>query len=423
MSPAVCFRCDWQGITRRRVCPSCGAPLYVRQREAEPVRAHEAGPERPERRRRSLPAGMSIGLALVLAVAVVATIQAFPKHASERPTPEVKRQRAASDPAMHAGSLVYLTAPEDEPPSLWVVDLQAAGGAAPGPRVPEGTRELVDLSKAGPGWVGIERAARGRRTWAAAVHGVAPDARVVGLGRGDLVAWGPEGTSLVFARNGRVESNGCAPVRINLVTVATRREEWALDDPGFCGPVLSLSRSSAATYFTAASGDRLSVYLTGAVGVPHLMFDGLGVLSAAPPSAFLLSAKQAQDTVGAEPGRDPTLLGWKGIGGPISVGDGDHVFTVERILSWSRDGSLVALVGRLGDRDGVFVVSAGAGTGPRVPRYVMPQSRAIDATFDAGGALYLAADGLIVVDRGGELTRVRLPQDAPPPVGPIVWIP
>ena len=97
----------------------------------------------------------------------------------------------------------------------------------------------------------------------------------------------------MFARNGRRAAAGCAPVRISLVTVLTEKIEWALDDPGFCGPVLSLSRSAAATYFTAASGDRLSVYLTGSVGVPHLMFDGVGVISAKPPSAFLLAPDAA----------------------------------------------------------------------------------------------------------------------------------
>ncbi len=80
------------------------------------------------------------------------------------------------------------------------------------------------------------------------------------------------------------------------MTVLTEKVEWALDDPGFCGPVLSLSRSEAATYFSAASGDRLSVYLTGSVGVPHLTFDGVGMLSASPPSAFLLHARASPRT-------------------------------------------------------------------------------------------------------------------------------
>jgi hypothetical protein len=418
MSPAACFRCDWQGATRDRDCPSCGAPLYRRPRAPAPFLADEAEPERDDRPRRSPPPGVSIGVALVVAVAVVVAIELFPGAVPSRRSSAASHDRAVSATAVGAGSLVYLTASDD----LWIVDLQA-GGAGPGPNVPDGTRELVDLSGAGPGWLGIERAREGRMVSAAVVRGVHEDADVVGLGHGDLVAWGPEGTSLVFARNGHADRDGCAPVRINLVTVATRQEQWALDDPGFCGPVLSLSRSTAATYFTAASGDRLSVYLTGAVGVPHLMFDGLGVLSAAPPSAFLLNAHASQETLDLRPSRGGTMLGWKGIGGPITVGDGTNALTVERILSWSGDGSHVALVGALGEREGLFVLSAAAGTGPRVPRFVMPARRTMDATFDASGGLYLSANGHVFVERGGVLTRAPLPADAPEPAGPIVWIP
>jgi len=418
MTPAVCFRCDWQGTARGRTCPSCGAPLYRRPREPDPFVADDPGPDRDERPRHSLPPGVSTGIALVLAIAVVAAIELFPEPAPAPGSSALEQDRAASSAPLRAGSLVYLTTSG----GLWVVDLQA-GGAGPGPTVPDGTRELVDLSGAGPDWIGIERTGGAHRVSAAVIRGVEADADRVGLGRGDLVAWGPRGTSLVFARNGHAPGDECAPVRIALVTVATSREAWALDDPGFCGPVLSLSRSSAATYFTSASGDRLSVYLTGAVGVPHLMFEGLGVLSAAPPSAFLLNAHAAQGTLSSRPSRGGTLLGWKGIGGPITVGNGTDALTVERILSWSSDGSRVALVGALAGREGVFVLSAGAGTGPRVPRYVMPAGRRMDATFDAGGGLYLATDGGIVVDRGGVLSRVPLPDDAPPPAGPIVWIP
>ena len=416
MSPAVCFRCDWQGTTRGRACPSCGAELYRTPREPEPFLEFDAGPERDERPSRSLPRGMSIGVALVLAVGVVAATQRFSAPAAGHRA--ASHDGGASHREVRPGSLVYLT----DSDGLWVVDLRA-GGAGPGPRVPDGTRELVDLSGAAPGWIGIERAREGRLVSAAVVRGVDRNARLEDLGRGDLVAWGPRGTSLVFARNGRVEGDDCAPVRISLVTVATSREEWALDDPGFCGPVLSLSRSTAATYFTSASGDRLSVYLTGAVGVPHLMFDGLGVLSAAPPSAFLLNAHAAQDTLDERPSRDGTLLGWKGIGGPVTVGDGTNALTVDRILAWSPDGSRVALAGALGEREGVFVLSAGAGTGPRVPRFVMRGGRTMDATFDASGGLYLSADGRIFLDRRGVLSRLALPADAPAPAGPIVWIP
>lgn len=418
MIEAVCFRCDWQGRARAATCPSCGAPLFRPDRGdvgresviAEDDEAHLG--EDPAKR--SAPCGAAIAIAVVLALVAVISVDVIAREPSPTRSPPARSEPTA------AGTLVYL-ARDHGRARLWVVDL-LAGVARPGPRVSRGTAELVDVSGASPGWVGVERRTDGRRVAVSVLRSVAPDADAVALGHGDLVAWGPGGASLVFARSGRRAPAGCAPVRISLVTVLTEKIEWALDDPGFCGPLLSLSRSAAATYFTAASGDRLSVYLTGSVGVPHLMFDGVGVISAKPPSAFLLTPEPRTSR------RDPsmgtgTLLGWKGIGGPVTVGDGRDVLVIERILAWTSDGGRVALVGTLGARSGVFVLDAGSGSGLRVPRFVMPADPGLDATFDAAGRLYLSAEGRLSVARDGSIDRLPLPLGAPAPSGPIVWIP
>jgi hypothetical protein len=47
----------------------------------------------------------------------------------------------------------------------------------------------------------------------------------------------------------------------------------------------------------------------------------------------------------------------------------------------------------------------------------------LDATFADDGALYLADGDLIRVWREGRLTTLALPRDAPPPAGPVVWMP
>jgi hypothetical protein len=416
MSEAVCFRCDRQGPARARTCLSCGAPLY----RAGPAVGSGATQDDEARlgenpRDGSVPRGAAIAVAVVVALVAVTSIELLFGEA-----PAARPGGSTAEP-VGSGSLVYV-APDHGRARLWVLDL-FAGVARPGPFVARGTAELVDVSGASSGWIGLERRSDRRRVAVSIVRGVAPDAEVLGLGRGDLVAWGPGGSSLVFARNGRSARGECAPVRISLVTVVTEKVQWALDDPGFCGPVLSLSRSAAATYFTAASGDRLSVYLTGTVGVPHLMFDGVGMISASPPSAFLLTPGSSRTS-----GRDPssgarTLLGWKGIGGPVVVGRGEDVLAIDRILAWSRDGRRVALVGALGVRGGVFVLDAGSGSAIRVPRYVMPAGPGLDATFDVRGRLYLVRDGRVFVAGDGSLRRLPLPAGAPSPSGPFVWIP
>ena len=365
--------------------------------------------------KRAAPRGIAIGIAVVLALVAVGSIE-LASHRGSAP-----RAISSNLKPVGPGALVYLTRDHGRA-QLWVVDL-LAGVTRPGPVVARRTSELVDVSGASSGWVGLERRGDRREVGVSVLRGVAPDADVVGLGHGDLVAWGPGGASLVFARNGRTASAGCASVRISLVTVVTEKVEWALDDPGFCGPVLSLSRSAAATYFTAASGDRLSVYLTGSVGVPHLMFDGVGIISARPPSAFLLTPDSEQASRGDPSSGAGTLLGWKGIGGPVTVGRGDDDLAIDRILAWSSDGSHVALVGTLGALRGVFVLDAGSGSGIRVPRYVMPAGPELDATFDGHGRLYLAEeDGIFVADARSH-GRLPLPPGAATPAGPIVWIP
>jgi len=420
MMEKVCLRCDWQGRARMSRCPSCGAPLYRPDRAdgapvPDAVVEDDEGHLGEDPTRRSAPRGVAIAIAVVLALVTVISVDMI-AHEPSPPGSVPARSESTG-----AGTLVYLARDHGQA-RLWVVDL-LAGVARPGPTMPRGTAELVDVSGATSGWVGVERHTDRRKVAVSVLRGVAPDAEAVGLGHGDLVAWGPGGASLVFARNGRRPTAGCAPVRISLVTVLTEKVEWALDDPGFCGPVLSLSRSAAATYFTAASGDRLSVYLTGSVGVPHLMFDGMGVISAKPPSAFLLTPHSPLISRGDPSSGTGTLLGWKGIGGPVTVGDGEDVLVIERILAWTGDGGRVALVGSVGARSGVFVLDAGSGSGIRVPRFVMPADPGLDATFDASGHLYVSAGGRVSVARDGSLEGLPLPAGAPAPSGPIVWIP
>jgi hypothetical protein len=83
----------------------------------------------------------------------------------------------------------------------------------------------------------------------------------------------------------------------------------------------------------------------------------------------------------------------------------------------------VAIVGAVGARRGVFVLDAGSGSATRVPRYVMAATPDLDGTFDGRGRLYLVANGEVFVAGEGPPRRLSLPSGAPPPSGPIVWIP
>lgn len=431
MVEALCFRCDWRGAVDDDRCPACGTqalgvadaeprrhgPPQARVHRAQAVERADQEATEPEpppsargRGRRVAPLRIA-ALAVALGLAAVASVELGLAGGAERDEP----------PAHGSGTLVYLARSEEGEASLWLVDL-GAGSARLGPRVPDTTLRLVDLSDASPGWLGLEHRTSAGRLAVSVLDGLDPAATLRRVGRGDLVAWGPDGSTVVIARNGRRGDDGCAPVRIELVTLATGKAGWALRDPGFCGPVLSLSRSSAATYFSAASGDRMGVYLTGSVGVPHLMFEGLAMVSAAPPSAFLLAPpgpRGAERALGATGG---ALLGWKGLGGPVAIASGGEPLLVGRVLAWSPDGGRAALVGTLGEREGVFVLEAGSGSGSRPPRYVLPVAERLDAAFDRRGDLYVVAGGRAFVVRGRTAVPLALPEGTPAPVGPLVWL-
>ena len=150
----VCFRCDWQGRAHTSRCPSCGAPLY-RPDRADGARGPAAVVEDDEAHLgvdptwRSAPRGAAIAIAVAIALVTVITVDVIARKPSPAGSALVRKQSTG------AGTLVYL-ARDHGRARLWVVDLPV-GAARPGPTVPRGTAELVDVSGAASGWVGVER--------------------------------------------------------------------------------------------------------------------------------------------------------------------------------------------------------------------------------------------------------------------------
>ncbi len=94
------------------------------------------------------------------------------------------------------------------------------------------------------------------------------------------------------------------------------------------------------------------------------------------------------------------------------------------VLASSADGRYAAVAGRIGGREGIWVVDVPAGTARLLPiRREPPLSRLSAVTFDAQDRLYGAGPALIVAQRGSVLLPIRLPAGAPPPVGPVAWLP
>jgi len=105
-----------------------------------------------------------------------------------------------------------------------------------------------------------------------------------------------------------------------------------------------------------------------------------------------------------------------------SYGVGDEGFAIERVLAWSPDALTALVVGRLGDRRGVYELDAGPAVGQRVPRYVGTAAGYPYATWTSSGvAILQTRDGLFVLTPRASV-RMPAPADAPAPLGPMVWI-
>lgn len=71
----------------------------------------------------------------------------------------------------------------------------------------------------------------------------------------------------------------------------------------------------------------------------------------------------------------------------------------------------------------MFRLHAGSGTGVREPELVVRSPDVLDATFAVDGSLFLTRGVEILVERGGSVSRLPLPEGMRDVAGPIVWIP
>jgi hypothetical protein len=295
---------------------------------------------------------------------------------------------------------------------LWRLDL-ATYQSSQGPQIAPAV-DLVDATEVGHGWLGLTAVVHGRQT-AFLLHGTSAFIEPTPIDTGDLVAWGPGGSSVAVSSHGRARADGCRSERVDVTDVNTGIPQNVLDEPKGCGDVVSLGRSGAATYYTRAATGGVGIYFTGVVGVPHLVLDGYAMLSVSPVSDFLV--------VPAGGTSSGAVLFWRGHGGPVPLGDANDDLIVGRVLAWSPDGAQAAVLGSLGLREGVFVLDSGPGVERREPTFVVPGGPDIGASFNDEGVLYLVIGGHLFSYADGVLSDVLLPEGSPAPSGPIVWMP
>jgi hypothetical protein len=321
------------------------------------------------------------------------------------------------------GTLVYATEQADGASRLYRWDLQS-GRVEPGPRV-RGLVSLVDASGAHAGWVGVTSRLPGGSLRGSVLPSLRPDSRPVPIITGDLVAWGAGGLSIAAVREGR-NVRGCRhPVRVVVGEVANGVREVPYHAVT-CDHILSLGRDVGVTYLSLRRGGRTSVDFVGYQALHEILADH-ALVSVSPASDMIVVPAVS---VGSEP-TDSTLpppaaaaVFFRGLGAlnPLPFANGRQPLEVRSFLAWSPDASTALVAGRLGLREGIFEMSLGPGTAPRLPVFVSRVPGPAWATFAGDGSGLVTMGGQVFLLRDQTLEPMRLPADAPLPTGPLVWL-
>jgi hypothetical protein len=433
MARAACFRCDWVGETDESACPNCGTALY--RSASEPVRERGSAtpPQAPRDRgvrppeaprgeylaesaltgapgdpapRRSHRFAAFVALALFLTGGVWWFLRAHEVPQAGDP--------AASPPP--EGYLVY-TAGQTGSQRLWSWDPRT-GTATEGPALDGEVTQLVSAQGALTGWLGVTTRGEEGLLEASILRSQTADARPVHVFTADLVAWGPNGASVVSAGLGDT-TNGCyATLKVYRERLDRGVQEPVYRRTQFCGRIPTIGQTFASTYFTWIRPHGLKrsrgvgVFSLGN-GEPHRALRGWALVSVSPTSALLV--RPAHGTGAA--------LFWNGATTPEPYRSIDGTpIQVDEVLTWTvgADGALV--VGTMGERPGLYLLDTTPG-GDRVPRYIGVASVPAAATAAFDGSLYVAMQGRILVWRGDHLVEVDLPEGAPTPSGPLAWLP
>lgn len=430
MARETCFRCDWEGETGGSTCPRCGTPLYRARRG--PGRDDELGrdrrdapsddarpppaaprpeflpssaatdPEAPFVARRSRPFAAFVALAVL----VTGGLWWFLR------THEVSEGTGAAPSPPPSGRLVYATGDGEQ---LWTWDPRT-DTTTQGPVVDDEVVQLVSAQGALAGWLGVTTRDPGGRLEASILRSQAPDAHAAHVFTADLVAWGPNGASVVYAGLGR-ESNGCyADLKVYRERLDRGVGEDVFRRSSFCGEIPMLAQTLAATYFTWEREDRTGVFFVGN-GEAHAILGGWSLLSASPTSDLLV------EPAGGTPAERGAALFWRGAIEPDPYhGAGGGPVLVERILAWTAGADGALAVATVDGREGLYLLDTTA-EGDRVPRYVGINGEPVFAAAALDGSLYVAIQGRLLAWRGGRLQEIDLPEGAPRPTGPLAWLP
>jgi hypothetical protein len=439
----LCLRCDWSGSTKEVVCPSCGSQLF-RPPGAPPARTRWRPVRRERRRSRrsrrsealatptaesfdpavpdeaptqaapvSRRAGWMAG-AVVLAVALVLGVVV---QRATPPAPPI-----APAPGLQ-GDLVFAASEIGDRSRLWIWDL-ATGEIREGPVVGSPVK-LVDAYRAAPGegWIGVVSTVAGRQEAALLRNFATTDVPTPVL-RGQLVDWSTGGDLVVSATK---SPEACSELRVESFRFGADIRSELLDQP-ICGRLTGLGLDDATAHVGLEDGELAWVARVWQ-GSADPWIEGVSLVAVAEGGGALvttscLAPNAGSATCGALAYADPALPGDDRM---IPYADDEvGMLMSERFLGWSRDGRTGFVLGTYGDVRGVYAVTP-ARARPRPPRLIVAsvatEVYVAESSGSGGGELFISRDGgLLLVRADGEQVPLVVPDGAPSPDGPIVWL-
>jgi len=401
------------------------APSAAPPRPSSPPPPSDAGAiEATTTRSRSLVA--IVVAVIVTAVAVGAWLNAHeaPTGAAAPPTPETQR------PAPLTGTLIYAVPDGAGRSRLWRLRLDT-GTAVPGPRVRRAI-ELIDTRSVNRKWLGLTSELPNGHLQASVLHSVRPGTRPTPLVEGDVVSWGPLGSTVIAGRRGALGTGCRRSVSIVWARLNPPMREPKYADPSLCGDLLSIGLDNLSTMFTLDRNGHIGIYFAG-IGRIHRVLDGYAMIAVSALSDLIVVPQASFASLRPLPARPEQeradLRGaglyfeGSGEGRPLPYGVGSDPFAIARVLAWAPNGSYALVVGSQGFKRGFYLLDTVAGDGVDAPRYVGPTSGVPYGTITFGDTVIVeTADGLFAWS-GEDLRRIETAPGAPAPDGPIMWIP
>lgn len=348
--------------------------------------------------------------------------------------PDIEPRRVSPSPSgreQAGGVLVYSVLDGKGAARLWRWNL-LTGNVAKGPLIRE-PLALVNVRSATYGWIGVTSDLGNGVIEASVIDSLRADAQADPIGTGDIVTWARQATSVVLVDRGPLLDGCRREVRVTATHLNIQGREYVMNET-VCGDILSAGRTSLGYFLTRQGLDGVDVIGAGYADAGVLLRDH-GVIAISPGGDLLVTptTEFVPAVVPTRPARgdyDPPPLRVAGAAAYLTqFGGGPEPYVVrgvplrvDEILAYTPGATTALAIGRLGgDRPGLWEVPLGV-PGPEIPRYVADVEGFTAAAYANDGTGYVVTRGRLWRLRSHRLTPLDVPEGAPAPVGPLVWI-